>query len=74
MLGSVDLSTERWFLSGAISAGLSMGAKAINAKLIKQIQGFGSISVTQLVLLWCARPRLSWLGGLLAIVGEDEMN
>lgn len=74
MLGGMDSSTKRWFLSGAISAGLSMGANAINAKLIKQTPGFGSISVTQLVLLWCARPRLSWLGGLLAIIGEDKMN
>ena len=73
MLGGKDSSTKRWFLGGAMSAGLSMGANAINAKLIKQTQGFGSISVTQLVLLWCARPRLSWLGGLLAIVGEDQM-
>ena len=74
MLGGMDSSTKRWFLSGAISAGLSMGANAINAKLIKQTQGFGNISVTQLVLLWCARPRLSWSGGLLAIIGEDKMN
>ena len=74
MLGGMDSSTKRWFLSGAISAGLSMGANAINAKLIKRTEGFGSISVTQLVLLWCARPRLSWLGGLLAYVGEEKMN
>ena len=74
MLGGMDSSTKRWFLSGAISAGLSMGANAINAVLIKKTQGFGRTSVTQLVLLWCARPRLSWLGGLLAIVGEDKMN
>ena len=74
MFGGMDSSTKGWFLSGAISAGFSIGANAINAKLIKETQGFGSISVTQLVLLWCARPRLSWLGGLLAVVGEDKMN
>ena len=74
MLGDQDSSTKRWFLGGAISAGLSIGANAINARLIKQTQGFGTISVTQLVLLWCARPRLSWLGGFLAVVGDDKMN
>lgn len=36
MLGSMDSSTKRWFLSGAISAGLSIGSNTINAKLIKQ--------------------------------------
>ena len=74
MCGDMDSSTKRWFLSGAISAAISIGANAINAKLIKQTPGFGNISVTKLVLLWCARPRLSWLGGLLAIIGEEKQN
>ena len=74
MLGDMDSSTKRWFLGGVISAGISMGANAINAKLIQQTPGFGNISITQLVLLWCARPRLSWLGALLANIGEEKNN
>ena len=74
MCGHQDSSTKGWFLSGAIAAGISVGANAINAKLIKQTPGFGDISVMSLVLLWCARPRLSWIGGLLAIIGEKEHN
>ena len=72
LFGNTEDSTSWWALSGALSAGLSIGANAINAILIKHTFGFGHVSVVSLVLLWCARPRLAWLGALLAMVGEDE--
>ena len=72
MCGSRESSTNWWFLSGAASAGLSIGGNAINAVLIKYTPGFENISIGNLVLLWCARPRLAWTGALLAAVGSEN--
>ena len=72
MCGSRDSSAYSWLLSGVASAALSIGGNAINALLIKATPGFGNISVSNLILLWCARPRLSWIGALLAAVGAEN--
>lgn len=72
MCGSRESSACWWLLSGAASAALSIGGNAINALLIKAKPGFGNISVSNLILLWCARPRLAWTGALLAAVGAEN--
>ena len=72
MFGSKESSTSWWLLSGAASAALSIAGNAINAGLIKATPGFENISVSHLVLLWCARPRLAWTGALLAAVGAEN--
>ena len=72
MCGSKESSTSWWWLSGAASAALSIGGNAINANLIKHTLGFHGISTSDLVLLWCARPRLAWTGALLAAVGAEN--
>ena len=72
LFGNREDSTSWWVLSGGLSAGASIGANAINATLIKHTLGFGHVSTVSLVLLWCARPRLAWLGALLGMVGTDK--
>ena len=72
MCGSRESSTSWWLLSGAASAALSIAGNAINALLIKGTPGFENISVSNLILLWCARPRLAWTGALLAAVGAEN--
>lgn len=72
MCGSKESSTSWWWLSGAASAALSVGGNTVNAKLIKHTLGFQGISTSDLVLLWCARPRLAWTGALLAAVGAEN--
>lgn len=72
MCGSRESSTSWWLLSGAASAALSITGNAMNAGLIKLTPGFENISVSNLVLLWCARPRLAWTGALLAAVGAEN--
>ncbi len=72
MCGSKEESTSWWLLSGLASAGLSIGGNAVNAVLIKKTPGFESTSIGNLVLLWCARPRLAWTGALLAAVGAEN--
>ena len=72
MCGSRESSASWWLLSGGASAGLSLGGNAINALLIKHKPGFENVLVRHLVLLWCARPRLAWIGALLAAVGAEN--
>lgn len=72
MCGSRESSTYWWLLSGAASAALSIGGNALNALLIKNTPGFENISVSNLLLLWCARPRLAWTGALLAAYGAEK--
>ena len=72
MCGSRESSTSWWLLSGAGSAALSITGNAVNAGLIKRTPGFENISVSNLILLWCARPRLAWTGALLAAVGAEN--
>ena len=72
MCGSRESSTSWWLLSGAASAALSITGNAINAQLIKDTPGFENISISNLILLWCARPRLAWTGALLAAVGAEN--
>ena len=72
MCGSRESSAGWWLLGGAASAALSIAGNALNALLIKAKPGFENISVSSLVLLWCARPRLAWTGALLAAVGAEN--
>ncbi|KAK0514037.1 hypothetical protein JMJ35_003759 [Cladonia borealis] len=72
MCGSRESSTSWWLLSGAGSAALSITGNALNAGLIKRTPGFENISVSNLILLWSARPRLAWTGALLAAVGAED--
>lgn len=70
--GSKEGALKRWLLGGTFSAAVSIGANAINAKLIRLTPGFGNTSISNLILHWCARPRLAWLGGLFASIGTEK--
>ena len=72
MCGDRDSSAGWWLLGGVASAALSIAGNTLNALLIKAKPGFENISVSNLVLLWCARPRLAWTGALLAAVGAEN--
>lgn len=61
-----------WVLTSLFFLGLSIAANFINAYLIRSAPGFGSVSLGDLVLLWCSRPRLAWSAALLVFVGKER--
>jgi len=50
-----------WLFTGPAAIILHFGSNAINAYLIHQTSGFEQINVGKLILLWCTRPRLTWM-------------
>jgi hypothetical protein len=51
---------------------LSLAANFLNALLIRSSPGFGNVSLPDLALLWCSRPRLAWFAALLVFVGKER--
>jgi hypothetical protein len=61
-LGRLGRSNSRfWIYTGALGIGLHITSNAVNASIIKATPGYSHVSVPHLTLLWCTRPRLSWL-------------
>jgi hypothetical protein len=71
MLGKPE-GSPFWILSALAFIGLSIGANFINATIIRATPGFESTSMIGLVLLWCSRPRIAWLGTSLLGVEKDR--
>jgi hypothetical protein len=68
------LGSRAWALMGVLSACLHLCANLINAYIIRSTPGYEHVPFVSLALLWCTRPRLSWLAVFLAGVEcEDGM-
>jgi hypothetical protein len=61
-----------WISTSLFFLGLSLAANFLNAYIIRSAPGFSNISITDLVLLWCARPRLAWSAALLVFVDKER--
>jgi hypothetical protein len=72
ILGKADSNT--WMITWILQAGLMLGANAFNAWLTVNARGYDSESrpkIWDLMLFYCARPRLSWIALLIAeTIGE----
>jgi hypothetical protein len=65
--------SQTWLYMGPFMAGLQLVANTINAVLIKSTPGYSDVSVRNLLLLWCTRPRLAWLVIVLAPFQASEV-
>ena len=61
-----------WFVSAIIVVALQLVSNMLNALLIRRMPGYSHISIGGLTLLWCTRPRVSWLAVLLITVSAEE--
>ncbi|KAF1962735.1 hypothetical protein CC80DRAFT_588254 [Byssothecium circinans] len=61
-----------WVVSALASAGLSIGANFLNAALVHRTRGFHDVPIVQLAFLWCSRPRIAWVAGLLVLVEREK--
>jgi hypothetical protein len=50
-----------WFPRGITITALYLLANGINAVLVQSTPGYQDIPMTELALLWCSLPRLTWL-------------
>lgn len=57
-----------WFVSGLAIAALHLFPNWINAALVQATAEYETVSVIQLMLLWSAMPRLTWLSILIVIL------
>jgi hypothetical protein len=61
-----------WPLVALLFVGLGIAVNFGNALIVRATPGFGSISVVDLVLLWCSRPRVSWMAACFVFVGKEN--
>ena len=61
-----------WFVSAIIVVALQLTSNLLNAILIRRVPGYSNISIGGLTLLWCTRPRVSWLAVLLISVDAEQ--
>jgi hypothetical protein len=69
-LGHPD--SNLWYVTGVLTLLLQIISNAANGGLIKRTDGFSSVNIGKLIVLWCTRPRLGWIValGLLTIDAE----
>lgn len=61
-----------WFVSAIVVVALQLVSNLLNAILIRRVPGYSHISIGGLTMLWCTRPRVSWLAVLLISVSAEE--
>ena len=66
------MGSRGWYLLGFAAACMQIASNVINAYIIRITPGYEHISFTALALLWCTRPRLSWLAVFLASYQADK--
>jgi hypothetical protein len=54
-------NSHSWLWTGLAGIGLHLASNAVNAAIIQSSPGYSDVSIGHLTLLWCTRPRLSWL-------------
>jgi hypothetical protein len=69
-------SYSTWIYMWVVSAGLQVGSNAIVSTLMLSVPGYtNTFTVTELTLVFLARPRLGWLGLLvLGMTGREIRN
>ncbi|KAF1843605.1 uncharacterized protein K460DRAFT_357311 [Cucurbitaria berberidis CBS 394.84] len=66
----------RWgfpVIMGVVLAGIQLGFNFTAAHFIKSAPGYEDAPLTLLALLFCCRPRLSWLSCLLALISKKRL-
>ncbi|OAP58992.1 hypothetical protein AYL99_06289 [Fonsecaea erecta] len=53
--------SRMWLLTGPAAVILHVASNVVGAYIIKSTPGYGGVNVGELVLLWCTRPRISWM-------------
>ncbi|OAG44121.1 hypothetical protein AYO21_01578 [Fonsecaea monophora] len=53
--------SRMWLLTGPATVMLHVTSNVIGAYIIKSTPGYSAVQVGQLVLLWCTRPRITWM-------------
>ena len=66
------LGSRAWPFLGVLHAVLHIASNLINARIIKATRGYEDVPFASLALLWCTRPRLSWMAVFLATWRTDE--
>src|SRR5712664_1274408 len=61
-----------WLVTGIVSAGLLVASNYANAAIVRSTPGYGEVSAAQLMLLWCSRPRISWVAVLFMWVQKEQ--
>jgi hypothetical protein len=61
-----------WLLVALFFVGLGIAANFANALIVRASPGFEGVSVVDLVLLWCSRPRIAWVAAWLVFIGKEE--
>ncbi|KAN0102623.1 hypothetical protein V8E51_010936 [Hyaloscypha variabilis] len=61
-----------WLFTGTLSAGLLVASNYANAVIVRSTPGYSSVPVAQLMLLWCSRPRISWVAVLLIWMQKEQ--
>lgn len=60
-------------IMGILLAGLQLGFNFWVAHIIKSAPGYNEVPLARLALLFCCRPRLSWLSCLLALASDEKL-
>lgn len=60
-------------IMGLLLAGLQLGFNFWVAHIIKSAPGYNDVPLARLALLFCCRPRLSWLSCLLALASDKRL-
>ncbi|TID21335.1 hypothetical protein E6O75_ATG04730 [Venturia nashicola] len=69
-----SFATRSWFgaylplIVGILLAGSQIGLNMASAYIIQRTPGYGHVNVTHLGLLFCSRPRLTWLTCVLGLL------
>jgi uncharacterized membrane protein len=61
-------NSPSWFLSGLAIAAAYLLANWANAALVQTTAGYETVSIWELMLLWCSMPRLTWSMSFLIIL------
>lgn len=67
-----SLCPQSWVSRGILIVTLQLLATWLNVRLVQGTTGYEDIPVTELMLLWCSMPRLTWPTTLLACVQSFE--
>jgi hypothetical protein len=60
-------------LWSVLMTGLQVGGNFLSAYLIRRTRGYQHVPIWRLALLFCCRPRLSWLACLLELIGPRTL-
>lgn len=67
----IDLDLIQWFFTGTGSAIVIIGSNVWTAIIIHKTAGYHHVSIIRLAAIFCARPRINWMGCLLILKSNE---